>query len=71
MAKHNKEFYLEVHMMYRRMTRRKHKHLAPPFDVETENRLYFSSHVKRRPSDRPIQAVLSMLPDPNWKRPPS
>ncbi|KAK6763395.1 hypothetical protein RB195_023918 [Necator americanus] len=32
-----------------------------------ENRPRFFGHVMRRPSNRLVQVVLRMLPDPNWK----
>ncbi|KAK6762948.1 hypothetical protein RB195_023598 [Necator americanus] len=66
---HNEELYPEMDMLYRWMTREKRQNLAPP-EVVMENRLRFFGHVTRRPSDRLVQVVLRMLPDPNWKRPP-
>ncbi|KAK6763782.1 hypothetical protein RB195_024204 [Necator americanus] len=68
---HNKELYSEVDMVYRRMTRGKRQHLARPSEVVMGNHLRFFGHVMRRPSDRLVKVVLKMLPDPNWKRPPS
>ncbi|KAK6764291.1 hypothetical protein RB195_024565 [Necator americanus] len=50
------------------MTRGKGQYLAQPSEVVMEKRLRFSGHVMGRPSDHLAQVVLTMLPNPNWKR---
>ncbi|KAK6752903.1 hypothetical protein RB195_003978 [Necator americanus] len=56
-------------MVYLRMTDRKRQHLPRTSDVVMKNLLRFFGHVMRRASDRLVQVVLRMLPDPNWERP--
>ncbi|KAK6742716.1 hypothetical protein RB195_010154 [Necator americanus] len=67
---HNKDLYAEIDVIYRRMTRGKCQHLAPPSKVAKVNRLCFFGHILRRPEDRLAQRVLRSLPGSSWKKPP-
>ncbi|KAK6742290.1 hypothetical protein RB195_009878 [Necator americanus] len=69
-ACHNEELYAEIDVVYRRMTRGRYQHLAPPSKVAKVNRLRFFGHILRRPADRLIQRVLRSLSDSKWKKPP-
>ncbi|KAK6729958.1 hypothetical protein RB195_006793 [Necator americanus] len=55
---HNEDLYAEIDVVYRRMTRGKHQHLAPPSKVAKVNLLRFFGHILRRPADRLLQRVL-------------
>ncbi|KAK6759217.1 hypothetical protein RB195_021065 [Necator americanus] len=59
----------EVDMVYWWMVMGIHQHLVRLSELVNENRLLFFSHVTGAPSDRLVQVVLGILPDPNWKRP--
>ncbi|KAK6736131.1 hypothetical protein RB195_019044 [Necator americanus] len=52
---HNKDFYTEIDVVYRRMTRGRYQHLAPPSKVAEVNRLRFFGNILRRPADRLVQ----------------
>ncbi|KAK6757389.1 hypothetical protein RB195_015298 [Necator americanus] len=67
---HNENLYAEIDVVYRRMTRGKHQHLAPPSKVAEVNRPRFFGHILRRPADRLVQRVLRSLLGPSWKKPP-
>lgn len=67
---HNEDLYAEVDVVYRRMTRGRYQHLAPPSKVAKINRLRFFGHILRRPADRFVQRVLRSLPGSSWKKPP-
>ncbi|KAK6736586.1 hypothetical protein RB195_019340 [Necator americanus] len=70
MVCHNEELYSKVDMVYRRMTNGKGQHLARPSEGVMENHFWFYGHVMMRPSNRLVQVVQKMLPDPIWNRPP-
>ncbi|KAK6735100.1 hypothetical protein RB195_018348 [Necator americanus] len=55
---HNEDLYAEIDVVYRRMTRGKHQHLAPP------------SKVLKRPADRLVQRVLRSSSGSSWKKSP-
>ncbi|KAK6757252.1 hypothetical protein RB195_015212 [Necator americanus] len=44
---HNEDLYAEIDVVYRRMTRGRHQHLAPPSKVARVNRLCFFGHILR------------------------
>ncbi|KAK6762474.1 hypothetical protein RB195_023266 [Necator americanus] len=67
---HNDYLYAEIDVVYRRMTRGRYQHLAPPSKVAKVNRLRFFGHILRRPADRLVQRVLRNLPGSSWKTPP-
>ncbi|KAK6741782.1 hypothetical protein RB195_009573 [Necator americanus] len=67
---HNEDLYAEIDVVYRRMTRRKHQHLAPPSKVAKVNCLRFFGHILRRPADRLVQRVLRSSSGSSWKKPP-
>ncbi|KAK6762601.1 hypothetical protein RB195_023357 [Necator americanus] len=67
---HDEDLYAEIDVVYRRMTRGKHQHLAPPSKVAKVNRLCFFGHILRRPADRLVQRVLRSSSGSSWKRPP-
>ncbi|KAK6755500.1 hypothetical protein RB195_014083 [Necator americanus] len=67
---HNEDLYAEIDVVYRRMTRGKHQHLAPPSKVAKVNRLRFFGHILRRPADRLVQRVLRSSLGSSWKKPP-
>ncbi|KAK6762962.1 hypothetical protein RB195_023609 [Necator americanus] len=52
---HNEHLYAEIDVVYRRMTRGRYQHLAPPSKVAKVNRLRFFGHILRRPADRLVQ----------------
>ncbi|KAK6759315.1 hypothetical protein RB195_021109 [Necator americanus] len=52
---HNEDLYAEIDVVYRRMTRGKHQHLAPPSRVAKVNRLRFSGDILTRPAHRILQ----------------
>ncbi|KAK6744090.1 hypothetical protein RB195_011037 [Necator americanus] len=66
---HNEDLYAEIDVVYHRMTRGRHQHLAPPLKVVRVNRLRFFGHIIRRPADRLVQRVLRGLSDSSWKSP--
>ncbi|KAK6735707.1 hypothetical protein RB195_018750 [Necator americanus] len=68
---HNEDLYAEIDVVYRRMTRGEHQHLAPPSKVTKVNRLRFFGHILRRPADRLVQRVLRSLPGTSWNKPSS
>ncbi|KAK6733055.1 hypothetical protein RB195_017053 [Necator americanus] len=55
---HSEDLYAEIDVVYRRMTRARHQHLAPPSKVAKVNRLRFFRHILRRPADRLVQRIL-------------
>ncbi|KAK6743120.1 hypothetical protein RB195_010406 [Necator americanus] len=67
---HNEGLYAEIDVVYRRMTRGRHRHLAPPSKAAEVNRLHFFGHILRRPVDRLVQRVLKSSSSLNWKKPP-
>ncbi|KAK6763884.1 hypothetical protein RB195_024280 [Necator americanus] len=67
---HNENLYAEIDVVYRRMTRERHQHLAPPSKIAIVNRLRFFGHILRRPADRLVQRVLRSLSGSSWKKPP-
>ncbi|KAK6765059.1 hypothetical protein RB195_025116 [Necator americanus] len=67
---HNEDLYAEIDVVYRRMTREKHQHLAPPSKVAKVNRLRFFGHILGRPADRLVQRVLRSSSGSSWKKPP-
>ncbi|KAK6765542.1 hypothetical protein RB195_025448 [Necator americanus] len=67
---HNEDLYVEIDVVYRRMTRGRHQHLAPPSKVAKVNRLRFFGHILRRPADRLVQRVLKSSSGSSWKKPP-
>ncbi|KAK6763193.1 hypothetical protein RB195_023780 [Necator americanus] len=69
-ASHNDYLYAEIDVVYRRMTRGKHQHLAPPSKAAKVNRLRFFGHILRRPTDRLAQRVLRSSSGSSWKKPP-
>ncbi|KAK6737703.1 hypothetical protein RB195_020046 [Necator americanus] len=66
---HNEDLYAEIDVVYWRMTRGRHQHLAPPSKVAKVNRLRFFGHILRRTADRLVQRVLRSLPGSSWKKP--
>ncbi|KAK6727868.1 hypothetical protein RB195_005503 [Necator americanus] len=67
---HNEDLYADIDVVYRRMTRGRHQHLAPPSKAAKVNRLRFFGHILRRPADRLVQRGLRRLPGSSWKKPP-
>ncbi|KAK6740199.1 hypothetical protein RB195_008582 [Necator americanus] len=67
---HNEDLYAEIDVVYRRMTRGRHQHLAPPSKVAKVNRLRFFGHILKRPTDRLVQRVLSSSSGSSGKKPP-
>ncbi|KAK6764510.1 hypothetical protein RB195_024725 [Necator americanus] len=67
---HNEDLYAEINVVYRRMTRGRHQHLAPSSKVAKVNSLCFFGHILRRPADRLVQRVLRSLSSSSWKKPP-
>ncbi|KAK6743364.1 hypothetical protein RB195_010554 [Necator americanus] len=67
---HNEDLYAEINVVYRRMTRGRYQHLAPPSKAAKVNRLRFFGHILRRPADRLVQRVLKSSPGSSWKKPP-
>ncbi|KAK6730590.1 hypothetical protein RB195_007197 [Necator americanus] len=67
---HNEDLYAEIDVLYRRITRGKHQHLAPPSKVAKVNRLCFFGHILRRPADRLVQRGLRSSSGSSWKKPP-
>ncbi|KAK6736754.1 hypothetical protein RB195_019445 [Necator americanus] len=65
----NEDLYAEIDVVYRRMTRGKHQHLAPPSKVANVNRLRFFGHILRSPADRLVQLVLRSSSGSSWKEP--
>ncbi|KAK6764998.1 hypothetical protein RB195_025074 [Necator americanus] len=63
----NEDLYTEIDVVYRRMTRKRHQHLAPPSKVAKANRLRFFGHILRRPADRLVQRVLRSSSGSSWK----
>ncbi|KAK6757721.1 hypothetical protein RB195_015499 [Necator americanus] len=61
---HNEGLYAEIDVVYRRMTRGRYQHLAPPSKVAKVNRLRFFDHILRRPAHRLVQRVLRSLSGP-------
>ncbi|KAK6735509.1 hypothetical protein RB195_018618 [Necator americanus] len=49
---HNEDLYAEIDVVYRRMTRGRHQHFAPPSKMAKVNRFRFFGHILRRPADR-------------------
>ncbi|KAK6740551.1 hypothetical protein RB195_008796 [Necator americanus] len=45
---HSEELYMEVDMVYRRMTRGRYQHLAPLSKLGTKSCLSFFGHISRR-----------------------
>ncbi|KAK6752229.1 hypothetical protein RB195_003574 [Necator americanus] len=70
MVYHNEDLYAEIVEVYRRMTRERYQHLAPPSKVAKINRLRFLGHILRRSVAHPVQRVLRNLPCSSWKKPP-
>ncbi|KAK6743369.1 hypothetical protein RB195_010557 [Necator americanus] len=66
---HNEDLYAEVDVVYRRVTRGRYQHLAPPSKVAKVNRLRFFGHILRRPAHRLVQRVLRSFPGSTWKKP--
>ncbi|KAK6762080.1 hypothetical protein RB195_022977 [Necator americanus] len=66
---HNEDLYAEIDVVYRRMTRGRYQHLAPPSKAAKVNRLRFFGHILRRPADRLVQRVLKSSSDSSWKKP--
>ncbi|KAK6764072.1 hypothetical protein RB195_024412 [Necator americanus] len=66
----SEDLYAEIDVVYRRMTHRRHQHLAPPPKVAKVNRLCFFGHIFRRPADRLVQRVLKSSSGSSWKKPP-
>ncbi|KAK6733226.1 hypothetical protein RB195_017154 [Necator americanus] len=64
---HNEDLYTEIDVVYRRMTRARHQHLAPPSKVAKVNRLRFFRHILRRPADRLVQRILRSSSGSSWK----
>ncbi|KAK6731215.1 hypothetical protein RB195_007588 [Necator americanus] len=64
---HKEQLYSQL-MLYRRMTRGEHQHLARSSEDVTENSLCFLGHITSRPSDHIVQVVVSMVSDIKWKR---
>ncbi|KAK6764798.1 hypothetical protein RB195_024934 [Necator americanus] len=48
---HNEDLNAEIDVIYRRMTRGRHQHLAPPSKVAKVNSLRFIGHILRRTAD--------------------
>ncbi|KAK6741209.1 hypothetical protein RB195_009209 [Necator americanus] len=67
---HNEDLYAEIDVVYRRMTRGRYQHLAPPSKAAKVNRLRFFGHISRRPADRLVQRVLKSSSGSSWKKPP-
>ncbi|KAK6765531.1 hypothetical protein RB195_025439 [Necator americanus] len=67
---HNEDLYVEIDVVYRRMTRGRHQYLAPPSKVAKVNRLRFFGHIVRRPAYRLVQRVLRSSSGSSWKKPP-
>ncbi|KAK6736082.1 hypothetical protein RB195_019015 [Necator americanus] len=67
---HNVDLYAEIDVVYRRMTRERYQHLAPPSKVAKVNRLRLFGHILRRPADRLVQRVQRSLSGSSWKKPP-
>ncbi|KAK6762585.1 hypothetical protein RB195_023346 [Necator americanus] len=66
---HNDDLHAEIDVVYRRMTRGRCQHLAPPSKVAKVNRLRFFGHILRRSADRLVQRVLRSFPGSSWKKP--
>ncbi|KAK6760657.1 hypothetical protein RB195_021932 [Necator americanus] len=69
MVCHNEDLHAEIDVVYWRMTRGRHQHLAPPSKVAKVSSLRFFGHILKRPSDRLVQRVLRSLPGSSWKKP--
>ncbi|KAK6762979.1 hypothetical protein RB195_023618 [Necator americanus] len=67
---HSEDLCTEIDVVYRRMTRGRYQHLAPPSKAAKVNRLRFFGHMLRRPADRLVQRVLKSSSGSSWKKPP-
>ncbi|KAK6738404.1 hypothetical protein RB195_020487 [Necator americanus] len=67
---YNEDPYAEIDVVYRRMTRVRHEHLALPSKVAKVNRLRFFGHILRGSTDRLVQRVLRSSSGSSWKKPP-
>ncbi|KAK6734674.1 hypothetical protein RB195_018079 [Necator americanus] len=70
---HNEDLYAEIDVVYRRMTRGRYQHLAPPSKaakVKGKVSLRFFGHILRRLADRLVQRVLKSSSGSSWKKPP-
>ncbi|KAK6760288.1 hypothetical protein RB195_021678 [Necator americanus] len=63
---HNGELYAEVDVVYRRITRGRYQHLAPPSKMATENHLGSLGNIIRRPANSFVQRVLTILSGSSW-----
>ncbi|KAK6728719.1 hypothetical protein RB195_006016 [Necator americanus] len=57
---HNEDLYAEIDVVYRRMTRGRYEHLAPPSKVAEVNRLRFFGHILKRLADRLVKRRRSL-----------
>ncbi|KAK6750209.1 hypothetical protein RB195_002293 [Necator americanus] len=67
---HNEDLYAEIDVVYRRMTRGRYQHLAPPSKAAKVNRLRFFGHILRRSADCLVQRVLKSSSGSSWKKSP-